>query len=72
MMAPRYQHKVLLCEDIDLINVHDLTVCKQGRQENFWAPRQKVAFPPPPILQIMVLMLSPPRCVIRKESAQQK
>ena len=28
--------------------------------------------PPPPILQIMILQLSPPRCVISKESVQQK
>jgi hypothetical protein len=28
--------------------------------------------PPPPILQIMILKLSPPRCVISKESVQQK
>ena len=28
--------------------------------------------PPPPILQIMMLKLSPPRCVISKESVQQK
>ena len=27
---------------------------------------------PPPILQIMILKLSPPRCVIHKESVQQK
>jgi hypothetical protein len=27
---------------------------------------------PPPILQIMILKLSPPRCVISKESVQQK
>jgi hypothetical protein len=28
--------------------------------------------PPPPILQIMILKLNPSRCVIRKESVQQK
>ena len=28
--------------------------------------------PPPPILQIMILNLSPPWCVISKESVQQK
>ena len=28
--------------------------------------------PPPPVLQIMILKLSPPRCVISKESVQQK
>jgi len=43
--------------------------CNQGRQENVWATGQKE--PPPPILQIMILKLSPPRCVISKESAQQ-
>jgi hypothetical protein len=44
----------------------------QGRQENFWAPGQKETCPPPPILQIMILKLSPPRCAISKESVQQK
>jgi hypothetical protein len=34
--------------------------------------RRKIAPPPPPILQIMILKLSPPRCVISKESLQQK
>jgi hypothetical protein len=33
--------------------------------------KRKLA-PPPPILQIMILKLSPPRCVISKESVQQK
>ena len=28
--------------------------------------------PPPPTLQIMILKLSPPRCVISQESVQQK
>ena len=32
----------------------------------------KLAPPPPPIPQIMILKLSPPRCVISKESVQQK
>ena len=41
----------------------------QGRQENIWAQSQKE--PPPPILQIMILKLSSPRCVISKESVQQ-
>jgi hypothetical protein len=46
----------------------------QGCQENFWALGQKETChpPPPPILQIMILKLSPPRCVISKESVQQK
>ena len=44
----------------------------QCLQENFWAPGQKETWPPPPILQIMILKLSPPRCVISKESVQQK
>ena len=39
----------------------------QVRQENFWAPGQKETWRPPPILQIMILKLSPPRCVISKE-----
>ena len=34
--------------------------------------KRKLAPPPPPILQIMILKLSPPRCVISKESVQQK
>ena len=40
----------------------------QGCQENFWAPEQKEAWPPPPILQIMILKLSPPRCVISNKN----
>ena len=49
------------------------TILYQGCQENFWALGQKETFPPPPpILQIMILKLSPPRCVISKESVQQK
>jgi hypothetical protein len=44
----------------------------QGRQENVWVQGQKEACPPPPILQIMILKLSPPRYVIGKESVQQK
>jgi len=47
-------------------------ICIQGRQENFWTLGQKETCPPPPILQIMILKLSPPRCVISKESVQQK
>ena len=31
-----------------------------------WAPGQKETWPPPPILQIMILKLSSPRYVIRK------
>ena len=49
------------------------TILYQGCQENFWALGQKeTCLPPPPILQIMILKLSPPRCVISKESVQQK
>ena len=40
----------------------------QGCQEHFWVQGQKEL----PILQIMIPKLSPPRCVISKESAQQK
>ena len=52
----------------------DDTSLYQDRQENFWAPEQKETCPPPPppILQIMILKQSPPRCVIIKESVQQK
>jgi hypothetical protein len=39
---------------------------------NFWVPGQKETWPPPPILQIMILKLSPPRYIISKKSAQQK
>jgi hypothetical protein len=36
-------------------------------------PQEKRKFgPPPPIPQIMIIKLSPPRCVISKESVQQK
>ena len=38
----------------------------------WYAPRQKKLGLPPPILQIMILKLSPPRCVISMESVQQK
>jgi hypothetical protein len=41
----------------------------QGRQENCWVPGQKET---PPILQIMILKLSPPWCVISKESVYNK
>jgi hypothetical protein len=34
--------------------------------------KRKLAPPPPPILQIMILKLSPPQCVISKQSVQQK
>jgi hypothetical protein len=49
-----------------------ITTYAQGLQRNFWAPGQKETWHPPPILQIMILKLSPPRCVISKESVQQK
>ena len=44
---------------------------RQGHQENCCAPGQKETWPPPPIIQIMILKLSSPRCVISKESVQQ-
>jgi hypothetical protein len=53
----------------DIMGLGLRMTCNQGGQENVWAPGQKE--PPPPILQIMILKLSPPRCVISKESAQQ-
>jgi hypothetical protein len=34
--------------------------------------KRKLASPLPPILQIMIIKLSPPRCVISKELVQQK
>jgi len=43
-----------------------------GPPREFLGPRAKGNLPPPPILQIMILRLSPPRCVISKESVQQK
>ena len=45
-----------------------------GPPREFLGPRAKenLPRPPPPILQIMKLKLSPPRCVISKESVQQK
>ena len=46
-------------------------MCNQGRQENFWTPGQKETWPPP-ILQIMILQLSPPRCDISKKSVHQR
>ena len=51
-----------------------LSYTNQGRQDNFWTPGQRKTWPPPPILQIMILKLTPPRCVITisKESVQQK
>ena len=44
-----------------------------GPPREFLGPRAKGNLAPrPPILQIMILKLSPPRCVISKESVQQK
>ena len=37
----------------------------------FGSQEKRKLGPPPPILQIMILKLSPPRCVISKESVQQ-
>ena len=48
------------------------TVLVPGPPREFLGPRAKGNLPPPLILQIMILKLSPPRCVISKESAQQK
>ena len=39
-----------------------------GPPREFWALGQKETPPRPPILQIMILELSPPGCVISKES----
>jgi hypothetical protein len=39
---------------------------------NLWAPGQKETWPPPSIIKIMILKLSPPWCVISKELVQQK
>jgi hypothetical protein len=44
----------------------------QDCQENFWAPGQKETCPPPPILQVKIFKLSPPQCVISKESVKKK
>ena len=44
-----------------------------GPPREFLDPRAKGNLAPPPlILQIMILTLSPPRCVMSKESVQQK
>jgi hypothetical protein len=42
-----------------------------GPPREFVDPRAKWNLAPPPILQIMILKLSPPWCVISKESVQQ-
>ena len=62
---------VITCFDHMMCCINLLQCHKQGRQENFWAPVQKETWPPPPILQIMILKLSQLRCVISKESVQQ-
>ena len=43
-----------------------------GPPRELLGPRAKGNLNLPPILQIMILKLSPPRCVISKESVQQK
>ena len=45
---------------------------QRAAKRNFGPQGKRKLGPPPPILQIMILKLSPPRCVISKESAQQK
>jgi hypothetical protein len=48
------------------------TIMTRGAKRIFGPQGKKKTWPPPPILQIMILKLSPPRCVISKESVQQK
>jgi hypothetical protein len=60
------------CMVVEFTSTYAISTHHKGRQENFWAPGQKETWPSPPILQIMILKLSPPRCVISKESVQQK
>jgi hypothetical protein len=78
MRSTKSQNLELFSKRASLLN-GDLFFCQrdyavgsyiQGRQENLWAPGQKETCPPSPILQIMILELSPPRCVISKESVQ--
>jgi hypothetical protein len=52
-----------LCKFIRIIRATKRIVGPQGK---------RILTPPPPIPQIMILKLSPPRCVISKESVQQK
>ena len=54
--------------DLSQMFLNIIIFLNQGRQEHFWVQGQNEF----PILQIMILKLSPPRCVISKESAQQK
>ena len=55
------------------LNIFNFGACTQAAKRIF-GPRGKRKLPPPPhpILQPMILRLCPPRCVIRKESVQQK
>ena len=55
---------------VGVTTIYAISAYQQGRQEKFWAPVQKETWPPPPILQILILKLSPPLCVISKESVQ--
>ena len=52
-----------LCKLIRIIRATKIIFGPQGRRK---------LTPPPPLPQIMTLKLSPPRCVISKESVQQK
>ena len=52
---------------------YNLDMRRPGPPTEFVGPRAKGNLaPPPPILQIMILKLSPPQCVISNESVQQK
>ena len=44
----------------------------QDRPDNLWVQGKRKLGTPPPIDQIMMLKLSPPRCIISNESVQQK
>jgi hypothetical protein len=62
---------LFLTDDIKLITNEITNVIRAAKR--IIGPQRKMNLaPPPPILQIMILNLSPPRCVVNKESVQQK
>ena len=54
---------------IEVVNKADLA---RAAKRIFGPQGKRKLGPPPPILQIMILKLSPPRCVIRKEELVQQ
>ena len=62
---------LFLTDDIKLITNEITNVIRAAKR--IIGPQRKMNLaPPPPILQIMIFNLSPPRSVINEESVQQK